>query len=107
LDKQNKYGDTPLASAIFHNNRGCAERLLDAGAKISNVKKDIEIPDWFTSLVNQRKRVKEALKVVFALSRPLIGKDVAKILISMTWETRWDERWRVSLPCGLSICEKL
>lgn len=93
MDEQNKVGYTPLAQAVRNKHRGCAERLLDAGAKISNVRKDIQIPNWFTSLVNQRKKVKEVLKVLFVLSRPLIGKDVAKILIAMAWEKRWDERW--------------
>lgn len=94
VDEQNKFGYTPLAYAIDSKHGVvCVERLLDAGAKISNINKTIQIPDWFTPLVNQRKRVKEALKVLFVLTRPHIGKDVAKILITMVWETRNSPQW--------------
>jgi ankyrin repeat protein len=93
LDERNEDGYTPLDLAIFCDSWDCVEALLDAGAKISSIHKDVDIPDRLVALLAQRKRVKEALKVLFVLSRPLIGKDVAKIIISMAWETRVDERW--------------
>jgi ankyrin repeat protein len=88
LDGRNNNGYTPLAYAFNNNRLDCVERLLDAGAKISNVDKDINIPDWFPLLLARRKRIKQTLAVVFALSRPLIGKDVAKMMIAMAWGNR-------------------
>jgi ankyrin repeat protein len=91
LDGRNKHGHAPLAIAINCNRRDCVERLLDAGAKISNVA--AKIPPWFVELVTQRKTVKRTLIVLFALSRPMVGKDVAKMLISAVWETRDFPEW--------------
>lgn len=70
--------------------------MLDAGAKVSDILKDVKdvkLPGWFVGLVALRRRVKQTLIVLFALARPLVGKDVAKILIAMAWETRDFSEW--------------
>jgi ankyrin repeat protein len=93
LDEGDEKGRTPLVRAIICNSRDCAERLLDAGAKLSNVPTNTKIPNWFLLLLARRKRVKETLVVLFKLSHRLIGKDVAKIIISTVWETRDFPEW--------------
>jgi hypothetical protein len=93
LEERDHNDSTPLGIAINWNRRDCAERLLDAGAKLSNIHKDVKIPNWFPLFLAQRKRVKEISKILFVLSRSLVGKDVAKMIIAMVWETRHFSEW--------------
>jgi ankyrin repeat protein len=90
-------GRTPLATAIDFNKISCAEMLLYAGAKMSNVKADIEIPDWMKKMVAKRQRALESTWALLGVLRKRFGnhfhKDLVKPLGMMLWSTRLDERW--------------
>lgn len=94
LEVRDTQGCTPLFRTVVYYEQLAAAVLLDAGAKVSSVEL-VVLPEWFEELVAQRKKVKQTLTVLFALSRPLVGKDVAKILIDMVWETRDADEWKV------------
>jgi ankyrin repeat protein len=90
-------GRTPLATAIDFNKISCAERLLDAGAKMSNVNANIKIPDWMKKMVAKRQRALESTWTLLGVLRKRFGnhfhKDLVKPLGMMLWSTRLDERW--------------
>jgi hypothetical protein len=104
LDVQDEDGVTPLAYAIECNYCGCAERLLDAGAKMSNVKKDVKIPDWMETIIIKRKNAIRSIGVFIGVMRKRLDvkgqhigsrlpRDVVGLLGSYLWETRLDEKW--------------
>jgi hypothetical protein len=96
LEVRDTQGHTPLFRTVRYYEQLAAAVLLDAGAKVSSVELVVVVlPEWFEELVAQRKKLKQTLTVLFALSRPLVGKDVAKILIAMVWETRDADEWKV------------
>jgi ankyrin repeat protein len=94
LEVRDTQGHTPLFRTVKYYEQLAAAVLLDAGAKVSSFEL-VVLPEWFEELVAQRKKLKQTLAVLFALSRPLVGKDVAKILIDMVWETRDADEWKV------------
>src|SRR3990167_9520100 len=61
LDERDKYGYTPLACAIEYNKRDAAEFLLDKGAKMSNVRKGVQILDWMNAIIIKRQNVRRSL----------------------------------------------
>ena len=104
MDEQNSDCYTALAYAIYNNQRDCAERLLDAGAKISNLNKDIKIPDWIETIIIKRKNAIRSIGVFLGVMRKRfeiqgqhignrLPRDVVGLLGSYLWETRLDERW--------------
>jgi ankyrin repeat protein len=108
VEDRDSDGYSPLAHAISCNRRDCAERLLYAGAKISNVGEDIEIPDWVETIVAKRKNAVASLRTFIGVMRnrfetegPHVGnrvpKDLLKLLMMMLWSTRLDEKWEVKL----------
>ena len=80
------------------------ERLLDAGAKISNVRNDVRIPDWVGAMITKRKNVVASLRVFIGVMRKRynvegqhignrLPRDLVKLISKHLWSTRFDERW--------------
>jgi ankyrin repeat protein len=116
LDEQDKYGNTALTFAIGNNHRGSAERLLDAGAKMSNVKKSVKIPDWVESIITKRKNAIRSIGVFIGVMRKRfeiqgqhmgnrLPRDVVGLLGNYLWETRFDEKW-ITMPSSI-VSKKL
>ena len=107
LDARDKYGYTPLASAIDSNKHDAAELLLDKGAKVSNVHDGVEIPDWMNVIVAKRQNVKRGVLMFMAVLRKrftvsgvgtehIRGRlplDIVRLLGRCVWGTRFDKRW--------------
>src|SRR3990167_354936 len=107
LDARDKYGNTPLASAIDSNKHDAAELLLDKGAKMSNVCEDVEITDWMNVIVAKRQNVKRGVLMFMAVLRKrftvcgvgtehIRGRlplDIVRLLGRCVWGTRFDKRW--------------
>jgi ankyrin repeat protein len=89
VDCFNKDGYTPLAQAIMCYSYKSVIMLLDAGAKISNVK-NIKIPDYVTTLVRERNQLKRKIVLFLALNRKTkaIHKDLLNTISKMIWELR-------------------
>jgi ankyrin repeat protein len=79
---------TALSYSIRTNNPTAASLLLDAGAQTSAINEHTVWPPWFAELVQQRRNIKRTLIAFFACARPLVGKDVTKLVLTMVWETR-------------------
>ena len=82
------------------------ERLLDAGAKISNVHKDVMIPDWAEVMVAKRKNAVASLRVFIGVMRKRynvegqhignrLPRDLVVLISKYLWSTRFDERWSI------------
>jgi hypothetical protein len=95
---------TPLADAIRRKKRDCAERLLDVGAKMSNVKADIEIPDWMSAIISKRENALQSLWAFLRVMRKRfhvegqhignrLPRDLVGLISTYLWSTRFDERW--------------
>ena len=110
LDVRNKYGNTPLASAINNNKRDVAEFLLDKGAKVNTVRR--VLPDWMKAIIQKRHNVKRSLLTFigvlrkrFAVSgggtehiRGRLPRDVVRLLGRWVRTTRFDGRWLLAVP---------
>jgi ankyrin repeat protein len=97
LDTLDYFGVTPLAAAIINKCHDCAERLLDAGAKVVNVH-NVKIPDWIQHMIIKRKNIKASVRTFIGVAKKRIqvGKDMATLLGQMLWSTRFDQRWEHS-----------
>jgi ankyrin repeat protein len=105
VDLVNSYGNTALAIAIDCNNRKCAELLLHAGAKLSNVK--VLIEDWMNDIVTKRNNLKAAFTVLYGILRrridvPFLFNPISKnvspvvnIICSMLTDTRYHASWNI------------
>lgn len=95
LDERNKYGNTPLALAIYYNKPDIAELLLDEGAKLGNVPGNIEIPNWVNLLQEKRRKVILSYFVLYGVLRRRckIGKDMTQKISVMLWSTRFNDEW--------------
>lgn len=69
IDCFDMINETPLAKAILTKTFNHVYLLLDAGAKISNVK-DTQIPDSITNFVQKRNQLKRRIVLFLALSKP-------------------------------------
>ena len=110
IDQRNKDGSTPLAVAIHRNKVDCAEYLLDAGAKTSDVHNDI--PAWMTDIIRKRQKVKQtALTLIGVLRKRFsikwtasehiaqrVPRDIVNLLSKCVWNTRFDARWKGDGP---------
>jgi hypothetical protein len=85
------------------------ERLLDAGAKISNVHKGVEVPDWVEAIVAKRRNVVASLRVFIGVMRKRynvegqhignrLPRDLVVLISKHLWSTRLDERWSTEAP---------
>ncbi len=107
LDALGEDGETPLVCAINFNTPDVAEVLLDEGAKMSNVREGVQIPDWMNAIITRRQNVKRSLTTFvgvlrkrFTLSgggteftRGRLPRDVVGVLSKWAWTTRFDKRW--------------
>lgn len=98
---------TPLAKAIAYNEPQCAELLMDAGAKLDNVHKDINIPSWVRVLISKRQNVRRTLLVFMGVLRRRftvqgratshigghLPRDIVGELAFHVWATRLDPQW--------------
>ena len=107
LEIRDRVGYTPLADAIRNNKRDCAERLLDAGAKMSSVKADIEMPDWLKIIISKRANALQSLWAFLGVMRKRfhvegqhignrLPRDLVGLLATYLWSTRFDERWETT-----------
>jgi ankyrin repeat protein len=90
VDSFNKNRYTPLRYVIFlHGYNDCIVPLLDAGAKISNVK-DTQIPDSITNFVQKRNQLKRRIVLFLALSKKTkaVHKDLLNPISKMVWKLR-------------------
>lgn len=94
---------TALSFSLQTNNARAATLLLDAGAQTSAISKNIVWPDWFAELVQQRRNIKRTLIAFFACARPLVGKDVTKLVLAMVWETRNFPEWKTTEPSSKKL----
>lgn len=106
VDALDEHRETPLCGAIKQKALECAEFLLDAGAKISNIR-DREFPsEWMDSIITKRQNVKRSLiafigvlrrrlVVLNAATAPgnYIPRDMVEKISFDVWETRLDARW--------------
>ena len=88
------------------------EFLLDKGAKLSNVREGVQIPDWINALITKRQNVKRrgltwigVLRKRFAVSgggteytRGRLPRDVVGLLGEYIWRTRFDKTWEGAVP---------
>lgn len=107
IDLPNINGYTPLACAIYESYYNCAEYLVDGGAKMSNVRKDIKIPNWMNDIINKRKNVKRSLLIFNGVLRKRfvvrgegtqhlggrIPRDIVNVLSGLLWGTRFNPLW--------------
>ena len=107
LDVRNNNFMTPLARAINYNHPDAAELLLDKGAKMSNVRKGVQILDWMNAIIIKRQNVRRSLTAFvgvlrkrFAVSgggteysQGRLPRDLVGVLSRWVWTTRFDGRW--------------
>lgn len=101
VDVKDKDGWTPLKFCIKVNAEESAEFLLDAGAKVANLKADKERPDWFEAMLNRRMHCREACGVLYGVLRKRwhmgdgarVPRDLITLLTGLLWASRRDERW--------------
>ena len=108
LDTRNKKnGLTPLARAIGSNKRDIGEFLLDEGARITNVKEGVEIPEWMKAILTKRQNVRRSLTTFIGVlrkrftisgggteyTRGRLPRDVVGVISRWTWGTGFDGRW--------------
>ena len=107
VEAHDNNGDTPLAWALINDKHDAAELLLDKGAKMSNLRKGVQIPNWMNAIVAKRQNVRRSLTTFigvlrkrFAVSgggteytRGRLPLDVVGLLGEYIWRTRFDKRW--------------
>jgi hypothetical protein len=90
VDSRNNCDCTPLVYAITWNRSAVAEVLLHSGAKMSNIKSSVKVPDWMHQLVKKRENVMWctlALKGALKRRRGL-SKDVTHLIALYLWSMR-------------------
>lgn len=115
LDVFDNNGFTPLALAIHFNQCDCAELLVDAGAKMTNIHEGVKIPDWMNDIMMKGRNVKQSLWAFIGVLRKRftvvdgttqhlgnhLPNDVVKLLSVCLWETRFNPRWiHAAVPSG-------
>lgn len=100
VDAVNTHRETPMQKAIQCSHSECAELLLDAGAKLSNLCDPI--PRWMTSLVSRRQRCKACVRAVYGVLRKRwktaasgmrVPRDIINMLTRMVWDRRFEAQW--------------
>ena len=92
--------ETALNYTVNNERTDCADLLLNAGAKIRNLKEDLKHPEWFVAMLKKRSSCKSGALALFGLLRKRwrvrtekVPLDMIKMLTRMVWDTRHDERW--------------
>ena len=112
LDARNKSGTTPLALAIRYNKRDIAELLFDEGARITNVKEGVEIPEWMKAILTKRQNVRRSLTTFIGVlrkrftisgggteyTRGRLPRDVVGVISKWAWTMRFDKSWEGAVP---------
>lgn len=100
VDRKTKGQQTPLYWAWKGTQLKCAEMLVDAGAKVSNVKRDMIIPEWAHALVAKRERCIASALALYGVLRKRwsvlgqrVPRDIINILTRLVWESRLDHNW--------------
>ena len=101
VDVKDTFGETALHEAVNHGKQDCAELLLDAGARICDLKEDFNYPEWFTSMLSRRSRCKSSALALLGLLRKRwragtekVPLDMIRMLTRLVWDTRRDNRWQ-------------
>ena len=100
VDALNNDGRTPLQWAVSDQLKDCAEYLLDAGAKLSNLM-STNLPQWFVAMVDKRKRCVDSCRALYGVLRKRwnmadgtrVSRDMVNVLTRQLWESRRDEKW--------------
>lgn len=106
VDARTLMRDTPLQTAIKADLVGCAEHLLDAGAKMSNLSKERALPGWFLFITSKRKRCRETCRVLYGVLRlrwrlldgQRVPLDMIRVLTRLIWESRREREWGQTKP---------
>lgn len=96
VDAVDKFGYTPLQTAVAQNARESAEYLLLVGAKLSKLGKDMHMPQWFADAVKKQENCRASVVALYgALRKRLhVQRDTVTIIAQMVWESRNNERWQ-------------
>ena len=112
LDARKKSGTTPLALAIRYNHPDVAELLFDEGARITNVKEGVRIPEWMKAILTKRQNVRRSLTTFIGVlrkrftisgggteyTRGRLPRDVVGVISKWAWTTRFDKSWERAVP---------
>lgn len=82
---------TPLCRSLTFS-RPCAEILLDAGAKLSNVRVGTIVPQWATEFVRVREETRSTAIIILGIlkcgGKNANGKDELLMIARCIWSTR-------------------
>lgn len=91
---------TPLQHAIKRDAQKCAEYLLEAGAKVFNLREDEVIPEWFAAMLKKRQHCRRNCLVVYGVLRKRwkvdgqrVPRDMINLLTRLLWESWRNEQW--------------
>lgn len=92
--------NTALSNAIHNGWGGCAERLLDRGAKINLAQLRFQ-PPWWQRIVAKHSNVRRSVLAFVGVLRkrrvfPLqlrVPKDMVNVLSDLIWRNRFDPLW--------------
>lgn len=101
VDAKDEFGRTSLELAIACGNIACAECLLDAGAKLCNLRQPLATPEWFARMVSKRARCMDSCRALYGVLRmrwrtsngTRVPRDMINVLTRLLWTTRRDVRW--------------
>lgn len=101
------YETTPLDFAICNKHPACAEFLLDSGAKMANIRQDMDIPAWMLAIIAKRRNVMRSLFTLIGVLRRRfevpgaatahianrVPLDMVRVIAIHVWNSRLDPRW--------------
>lgn len=102
VDVLTKQGDSSLQLAMKHGAFECAVSLLEAGAKLSQLKKVAIHPQWFVAMIALRRRCNKSCLAFYGVLRKRwrlednqrVPRDMITLLTRMLWKSWRDERWQ-------------
>ena len=86
--------------------------MIDKGAKLSNIREVIKIPDWMNAIITKRKNVRRSLITFIGVLRKrfaVVGggteysggrlpRDVVGVISKWAWNMRFDKTWEEVVP---------